>query len=619
MVIYEHLLENFFTLSLDLMCIVDRDGYFRKLSDSWSLLGYPIPTLIGKHCLDYVHPDDILATQTAINRLRHNEAIDGFRNRYRCKDGSYRMLAWRCRKYDDFIFAIARDVTDMNQTQQALIESESRYRSVIASMSEGVVIHAQDGTIQTCNPAAERILGLTQDQMKGLTSIDPRWRAIHEDGSPFPGETHPAMITLKTGQRVSNVVMGVHKPDGELTWILVNSEPVLHDSVPTSSAVVATFTDITELKRISEALKQSESRFRTISELISDFAYGFSVSPDGELHYEWTIGAIKPITGYTAEMIAERKEWESLFYPEDMPLIEERFADIMRGKERIDEFRIINALGEIRWIRDYSKPIWDAEKQCVTFLYGAAQDITAQKQAEQQKQEIRAERDRINILTDFITATSHELRTPLSVINTSLYLLMRLDDTDKRKEKAQQITEQVIYLNRVITQLHEVVRLDRITELELEPIALVSFVTSFINEYQYRHQQVILNSQATEDLLMIQGSRIHLQNLLTQLVDNAMCYSPPASAIQIMMSKKEEFITLAVQDEGTGIEPEDLQKIFNPLYKVNTARTRNENGVGVGLTIAKRIMQLHHGHITVDSKVGKGTTFTLYFPIPPMT
>ncbi|MCL4255251.1 MAG: sensor histidine kinase, partial [Anaerolineae bacterium] len=107
----------------------------------------------------------------------------------------------------------------------------------------------------------------------------------------------------------------------------------------------------------------------------------------------------------------------------------------------------------------------------------------------------------------------------------------------------------------------------------------------------------------------------HLQNLLTQLIDNAVRYSSPDSTIQIVMSKKEGFITLAVQDEGIGIEPEDLTKIFNPLYKVNVARTRNENGVGVGLTIVKRIMQLHHGHITVESEIGKGTTFTACFPI----
>ncbi|MCL4255728.1 MAG: PAS domain S-box protein, partial [Anaerolineae bacterium] len=187
----DSILENFFALSLDLLCIADLDGYFHKLSDSWGILGYPITDLIGKRFLDYVHPDDIVATELAMNRLKDNETIEKFRNRYRCKDGSYRIIEWRSCRYDNLTFAVARDVTSLDQTEQALKESESRYRSVVSSMSEGVVVHAHDGSIQTCNRAAERILGLTQDQMKGLTSIDPRWRAIHEDGSPFPGETHP--------------------------------------------------------------------------------------------------------------------------------------------------------------------------------------------------------------------------------------------------------------------------------------------------------------------------------------------------------------------------------------------------------------------------------------------
>ena len=75
----------------------------------------------------------------------------------------------------------------------------------LAALSEGVVMHAASGAIVACNPAAERILGLTRDQMTGRTSIDPRWRAVHEDGSPYPGETHPAMLTLRTGEPVRSM------------------------------------------------------------------------------------------------------------------------------------------------------------------------------------------------------------------------------------------------------------------------------------------------------------------------------------------------------------------------------------------------------------------------------
>ena len=120
--------------------------------------------------------------------------------------------------------------------------------AVLAGMSEGVAVQLARGEIVSCcNPAAERILGLTHDQMAGRTSVDPRWRSIHEDGSPFPGETttHPAMVTLTTGQPLRDVVMGVHTPDGALTWISINSPPVPGSGGRPASAVT-TLIDTTD-------------------------------------------------------------------------------------------------------------------------------------------------------------------------------------------------------------------------------------------------------------------------------------------------------------------------------------------------------------------------------------
>jgi diguanylate cyclase (GGDEF)-like protein/PAS domain S-box-containing protein len=124
-------------------------------------------------------------------------------------------------------------------------ESERRYRSVIAVMSEGVVLQQAGGAIIACNDAAERILGLTADQMMGRTSVDPAWRAIREDGTDFPGQDHPATRTLRTSLPIRDEIMGVHKPTGELTWIAVCTEPVRIAQGTRAHAVVATFRDIT--------------------------------------------------------------------------------------------------------------------------------------------------------------------------------------------------------------------------------------------------------------------------------------------------------------------------------------------------------------------------------------
>ena len=130
---------------------------------------------------------------------------------------------------------------ERQRTEQALQQSEQLYRSLVETAAEGIVLQQADGEIYTCNANAERILGLTAAQMMGRSSLDPRWRAIREDGSPFPGELHPAMVTLRTGQPQTNVIMGVHKPDDTLTWISINTRPLRQPDDEQPNAVVVTF------------------------------------------------------------------------------------------------------------------------------------------------------------------------------------------------------------------------------------------------------------------------------------------------------------------------------------------------------------------------------------------
>jgi PAS domain S-box-containing protein len=156
-------------------------------------------------------------------------------------------------------FGVTRDISQRKQEEMALRESEERYRSVIAAMQDGILILDAQAGILACNASAERILGLSADQMHGRTPQDPRWRAIHEDGSPFPGDTFPSMVTLRTGQPCFNVIMGVHKSDGELTWISINSQPLFRPGEDRPHAVVASFEDITARKRTEQALRETDA------------------------------------------------------------------------------------------------------------------------------------------------------------------------------------------------------------------------------------------------------------------------------------------------------------------------------------------------------------------------
>ncbi|MEJ2426541.1 MAG: EAL domain-containing protein [Gammaproteobacteria bacterium] len=149
-----------------------------------------------------------------------------------------------------------RDLSERYEAERMLAESEEQYRLLISAMEEGVTLQDENSKILAFNKSAEHILGLSADQLLGKTSFDPGWYAIHEDGSPFPGETHPVVVTLRTGVPQSDVIMGIHKPDGSLTWISVNVRPIFQEGKTTPYRVVATMHDITERKLAQEHIER---------------------------------------------------------------------------------------------------------------------------------------------------------------------------------------------------------------------------------------------------------------------------------------------------------------------------------------------------------------------------
>ena len=303
--------------------------------------------------------------------------------RYRHKDGSWRIVENVGRNYLDEpqiggIVVHTRDVTKHVQIEHDLEETEQRYHSLVSAMAEGVVLQDLSGAIVTCNRSAEHILGLSLDQLRGVTSADSRWRAIHEDGSPFPGDTHPAMVTLRTGIPQSDVTMGIQKLDGTLTWLSVNTQPVIKLGASMPHAVVSSFHDITERKQAEDALRRSAEE---IWDLYNNAPCGYhSLDRDGtflrinDTELRWL--------GYAREELIGRKKLSDLLTEQGLRTFNDTFPPfVAQGSIRDVEYELVRKDGTLLPVLISATAIKDQDGHYVmsrSMMY----DITDRKRSE---------------------------------------------------------------------------------------------------------------------------------------------------------------------------------------------------------------------------------------------
>ncbi|HVP79466.1 MAG TPA: PAS domain S-box protein [Thermodesulfobacteriota bacterium] len=209
-----------------------------------------------------------------------------------------------------------RDITERKRADEALRVSEEKYRSLFESMTQGVVYQDAEGKVISANPAAEMALGVPLEQMKGRTSGDPRWRSIHEDGSDFPGDTHPTMTALMTGDKVKDVVVGVFNPKlSEYRWLKVDAVPQFRPGENKPYQVYSLFDDITERRRAVEELKGSEEKFSALySSMVEGVALHEVVYDSSGKPVDYIIADVNPayesITGLSRDKAIGKKASE---------------------------------------------------------------------------------------------------------------------------------------------------------------------------------------------------------------------------------------------------------------------------------------------------------------------
>ncbi len=233
-----------------------------------AMFGYEARELVGK-------PTRILYPSDAAHADFHDKAMaaiargEVFRDEreHLLKDGRrgwFRVSCTRPAPGADEQLAMFVDVTERRATLTALRASEERLRRIFETMTEGLVLQDRDGGIVDANPAAIEILGVSRDQLFGKTSHDPNWGAIHADGTPYPGDEHPAMVTLRTGRSQRQQIMGLRAAGHGVRWLSINSTPIPDDREGTPAAVVSTFFDVTELRASYERIRELAQRLEVV-------------------------------------------------------------------------------------------------------------------------------------------------------------------------------------------------------------------------------------------------------------------------------------------------------------------------------------------------------------------
>lgn len=260
-------LEQFFNISPNLLCIADHNGRFIRVNQEWArVLGYQIEDLEAHSYLDFVHPEDQAKTLEAIACLASQQTVQGFQNRYRTRQGDYRILEWRSMPSGDLIYAVAHDVTEREAHEALLRKSQMEYQSTLNHLIVGVVVHAPDTRVILANPAACEILGMELDQIMGRKVMDPAWHFVKEDGSVATVEEYPAERVLQTLEPIVGLVFGIVGADPQkVTWVNINASPVLGESGELEKIVV-NFVDITARREAERLLEVAKISIDSISD-----------------------------------------------------------------------------------------------------------------------------------------------------------------------------------------------------------------------------------------------------------------------------------------------------------------------------------------------------------------
>lgn len=503
--------------------------------------------------------------------------------------------------------AFVHDVTEARAAEQSLVQSEARLRALLDSTDISFVLVDRDHCITLANQLAVR-------RTKAITGKDVLpGTDLHELIIPAMADEFMALFEATLAGEPQTTQIEHQYPDGSPLHMLFRLTPVyIADRI---IGVCIANEHITERVEAERALRESQSRLQLALDAGDLGLWDWQVQTD-ETYFndQWAL-----MLGYEPHEISHvGKDWEKLVHPDDLPKVHAALHAHLDGQTSVyeTEHRLLTRSGQWKWILDRARVVERAEDGTPLRMTGTHTDITELKQAAQNTLDLTMERERSRLLRDFIQNVSHEFRTPLATIESSLYLLERGQKVDPLR--INQIRTQAQEILWLVENLTKMVSLQSMVTLQLEPVEIGNVLDSIVDRYRPRKLDFVVTIEPALPYLL--GDPEELTIAFRHIVDNAVRHTPAGGTITVRASAHGGMIRVLIRDTGVGISHDALPHIFETFYRTDQAHT--ERGMGLGLAIARRIVEIHGGTILADSTPGQGSTFTITLPVrrlPTMT
>ena len=532
---------------------------------------------------------------------------------------------------------LKRESADRRRAEDALVRSETRYRTVFLALDDGVVILNLGGRVVGCNPSAARLLGLPEEELSGIPHFETRWSWNTEEGRRIETADLPFMVALKTGLAQIGSTLGFVDDRGTRRWFHVNAQPLREEGETSHSGVVISFTDVTEKRDAQDELYRSEERLRNALDAAEDGLWDWNIRTG---RWIWN-RCYMTMLGYSPDAFEPGEEtWRGLIHPDDLPHVLRQRDDHLHGKLPLyeAEYRMQTALGGWKWVLDRGRIVAREADGTPLRVVGLHQDTTVRRQAEENLRAAKvAAEDATKSKSNFLAMMSHELRTPMNGIIGFTNLLA---GTPLNREQRDYVQLVGLSSTQLLAILNDLLDFSKIEAgqfvLENSAFHLRQNLDEFIDlcAGQAREKKLYLRLTVDEGLPEIMvGDPTRLRQILLNLVGNAMKFTE-SGGVEVMVRQcstpkqliglnphptTTQFVEWSIHDTGIGIPKEKHDILFQPFIQADSSTTRRYGGTGLGLAICRRLSEAMGGCIWLESEPGQGSVFRFVTPIDETT